>query len=108
MAPEDWQALDLEARQRREDEIDAFLAEWTSSSDANQLAAALQALGVVAATVADAADLLGNEQLAASGSSWSTRAPDAGSTRGFRSTSRTLRLPFDAPRRGSESTGARC
>jgi crotonobetainyl-CoA:carnitine CoA-transferase CaiB-like acyl-CoA transferase len=66
-APADWPALDLTARRRREDDIDQHLAAFTGEADADALAAQLQGRGIAAAVVADADDLLRNEQLASRG-----------------------------------------
>ena len=59
--------LDLEGRRARHEELDAVIAAWTRAFSPKPLMRRLQAAGVIAAGVADARDLVEDEQLAARG-----------------------------------------
>lgn len=73
----DWRALagvidgdtglDVDARCRRHDEIDAAIGAWTSQRDAREIESALQAAGVPCAAVLDYKQLGADPQLAARG-----------------------------------------
>ena len=63
--PESWRGLDVTARRVRHDEIDAAIAAWTATRDPFELAAELQAIGVAAAPVLDAPEVLADPQLLA-------------------------------------------
>jgi crotonobetainyl-CoA:carnitine CoA-transferase CaiB-like acyl-CoA transferase len=66
------------ARHGRREEIDARLADWTSTRDADEVAELLQAAGVAAAVVADGEDLCRRDpQLAARGA-WTRLATPEG------------------------------
>lgn len=66
-ASPDWIAWDEGTRRARHDVIDEQITEWASRRDPHAAAAALQALGVAGAPVADAADLVQDPHLAAAG-----------------------------------------
>ena len=63
--PEGWQSWELWEREARHDEIDAILSIWCRSISPTEAVQRLQGAGVISALVADARDLLENEQLAA-------------------------------------------
>ncbi len=65
--PRDWHGWALWEREARHDEIDAALDIWTASISPVEAEARLQTVGVIAARLADARDLLEAEQLAARG-----------------------------------------
>jgi crotonobetainyl-CoA:carnitine CoA-transferase CaiB-like acyl-CoA transferase len=56
--------LDVEARRRRGDEIDALVGAWTAALDPASATERLQAVGIPAHLVADAADTVADPQLA--------------------------------------------
>ena len=62
---EDVRALDLEARRARHEELDRAIGLWTRAYSPQPLMRRLQAAGVIAAVVADARDLVEDDQLAA-------------------------------------------
>ena len=57
-------ALGVEERRARADELDRLVSDWSSTLEAAEAAARLQALGVPAHPVADAADTVADPQLA--------------------------------------------
>jgi crotonobetainyl-CoA:carnitine CoA-transferase CaiB-like acyl-CoA transferase len=66
-APPSWPTWDLPLRRAEHDAIDATIAAWSARLDPHAAAAALQVLGVAAAPVADARDLVEDPHLAAAG-----------------------------------------
>ena len=61
----DVAALEIEGRRARHDELDVAIGEWTSAFSPHALMRWLQDHGVIAMVVADARDLVEDEQLAA-------------------------------------------
>jgi len=57
----------LDGRLERMEEVEAAVAAWTQSRDANDVAAQLQGMGIEAVPVADFADVFNDPQLAARG-----------------------------------------
>ena len=62
--PDEWHSWELWEREARHDEIDTALSIWTRSISPGEGAMRLQAVGVIAAGLADARDLLESEHLA--------------------------------------------
>lgn len=63
--PREWSGFTLEKRLALHDEIDSRLSSWTRTQERDSLVQSLQSLGVIAAPLSDARDLVENEQLAA-------------------------------------------
>jgi crotonobetainyl-CoA:carnitine CoA-transferase CaiB-like acyl-CoA transferase len=61
--PVELAGLDVSARRARQDELDAMLADWTASHDANRLQEALQACGVPAHRVQNSSHCTADPQL---------------------------------------------
>lgn len=72
------QGLDLEDRRTRHEELDAAIGQWTRAFSPKPLMRRLQTAGVIAAGVADARDLVEDEQLAARGFWAELDHPDVG------------------------------
>lgn len=108
----DLTSLDRGARIEASDELDRRIAACTSSRDDGELARALQNVGVAAAPLADAADVLADPQLAAAGFFVELDHPSAGRHRWPRlpitlsATPATVRSP--APLMGADNEYAAC
>ncbi len=76
--PLELATLDVAGRRARAAEIDGLLAAWTAPLDAADATARLQAAGVAAAPLADAADVLADPHLAARGFFVPVAHPEAG------------------------------
>lgn len=63
--PEGWRSLDVTARRTRHDEVDAAIATWTVTQDPFELATDLQTIGLAAAPILDAPEVLTDPQLIA-------------------------------------------
>jgi crotonobetainyl-CoA:carnitine CoA-transferase CaiB-like acyl-CoA transferase len=101
-----WLAIDADTPERLEAlhalaGAGAAISRWTSERDAEAAAAALQAAGVPAHPVYDAADLLDRDPTLTESGFWlHARHPDLGGTRSDAPPSRLSRTPHVPPRAG--------
>ena len=86
-----WRAWDGPARHGQHDAIDRALSQWTAGRAQSAVTRSLQAIGVAAAPVADAAQVMADPQLQAEGFFVPLVHPEAG-------THRWPRLPIDLER----------
>ncbi|MGE0728965.1 MAG: CoA transferase [Acidimicrobiia bacterium] len=102
-----WASGDATWRRARHDEIDRALAGWSAKGEAAELAAALQRIGVPAAPVTDAAEVLADPQLSAADAFVALEHPAAGTHRWPRLAVRLERTPATyrrpAPRLGEHN-----
>ncbi|MEX2032404.1 MAG: CoA transferase, partial [Dehalococcoidia bacterium] len=83
----------MAGRRARQDEIDAVIAGWTATRDAEEVAGALQAEGVAAAAVESPLSMTTDEHMAARDNWPSYTHPQAGTIRTLRSVWRMARRP---------------